>query len=368
MERCFHRPRRKGRAWLPPVLRNFELMFHLIFPSFLIIVCLLLGCSKTEGNLSPNPAPVAATQTPAHSPAPEKIDQTLQIELRKVASAANGRVGVGAVFLETGDSAYLDRQGRYPMQSVYKLPIAMAVLKVVDDGKARIDQEVRITPNDLVRQGLHSPIRDANPQGTSLLLSEVLRFSVSESDGTASDVLLDLAGGPEAVMAYLEAIGVKELIVADSEKSISKDWETQYRNWSTPGASVELLRALFQRRAKLSEQATQVLLNLMIETETGARRIKHGLPEGAMVAHKTGTGGTVKGITGATNDIGIITLPDGRHVLLAVYISDSPAHLDVREKVIAEIARTVIAKWSPGVYAKESAVNGADFNTRHTLQ
>jgi beta-lactamase class A len=241
------------------------------------------------------------------------------------------------------------------MQSVYKLPIAMAVLKMLDEGKVKIDQDVNITPDDFVRQGFHSPIRNANPRGTVLPLREVIRFSISESDGTASDVLLDLAGGPAAVMTYLKGIGVSDLIVADSEKSISKDWETQYRNWSTPEASIDLLRSIQLRYAGLSEQTTTLLLDVMTETETGDRRIKRGLPEGASLAHKTGTGGTEKGITGATNDIGIITLPDGRHILLAVYVSDSPGSGAVREKVIADIAKAVVEKWAPG--ARSSAEN-----------
>jgi beta-lactamase class A len=304
------------------------------------------------------------------TPVPEKIDTALQIELEKIVLDAKGKVGAGAVLIETNDAAYVDRQGHYPMQSVYKLPIAMTVLRMIDNDKVRIDQEVSITPDDFVRVGFYSPIRSNNPNGVVMQVGEILRRSVSESDGTASDVLLDLAGGAQAVMSYLKDIGVTDLIVADSEKSISKDWETQYRNWSTPEASVTLLRALYDRRAGLSEQTTNLLLNLMTETETGDRRIKRGLPEGATVAHKTGTGGTENGITGATNDIGIITLPDGRHVLLAVYVSDSRGSVAVREKVIADVARAVVQKWSPRSYPEKrsSSVNGADFNTRHTLQ
>ncbi len=307
--------------------------------------------------------------TPAGTPAQEKIDSRLEADLKKIAEAAKGRVGVGAVLLETGESAYLDRKGQYPMQSVYKLPIAMAVLKLVEEGKVRIDQDISITPDDFVRKGFHSPIRNANPQGVVMPLGEILRFSISESDGTASDVLLDLAGGPAAVMSYLNGIGVNDLIVADSEKSIGKDWETQYRNWSTPEASIQLLRYLFERRAGLSEQTTNLLLNLLLnvmtETETGGRRIKRGLPEGALLAHKTGTGGTEKGITGATNDIGIITLPDGRHILLAIYVSDSPESGAIREKVIADIAKAVMHGWTQSV--KPSEPVGNNINLRHSL-
>jgi beta-lactamase class A len=317
-----------------------------------VIVTLFIATSCVRHEIADRPVPQqpasgpAASPSPTATPIPEKIDTELETELAKIAGAAKGRVGVGAVLIGTGDTAYLDRTGRYPMQSVYKLPIAMAVLKMVDEGKVRIDQEVTITPDDFVRQGFHSPIRNANPQGTVLPLAEVLRASISESDGTASDVLLDLAGGPQAVMNYLNGIGVSDLTVADSEKSISKDWETQYRNWATPEGSIKLLRALHERRAGLSEEMTTLLLKLMTETETGDRRIKLGIPEGASVAHKTGTGGTEKGITGATNDIGIITLPDGRHILLVVFVSDSPGSTAVREKVIADTAKAVIEKWS----------------------
>ncbi len=319
-----------------------------------------VGVAPANATVNPSVSP-AATALPSNTPLPEKIDTALQTELAKIAEAAKGRVGVGAVLLETGEAAYLDRRGHYPMQSVYKLPIAMAVLKMLDEGKLKIDQDVNITPDDFVRQGFHSPIRNANPQGTVLPLREVIRFSISESDGTASDVLLDLAGGPPAVMSYLEGIGVSDLVVADSEKSISKDWETQYRNWSTPEASINLLRLLQVRRAGLSETTTMLLLNVMTESETGERRIKHGLPEGASLAHKTGTGGTEKGITGATNDIGIITLPNGRHILLAVYVSDSPGNGVVREKVIADIAKAVVEKWAPG---KRSSAENSSANAR----
>jgi beta-lactamase class A len=330
---------------------------------FLIItLSTLLACSKSEiaempiNTSAPSPTPQSrVTATPTPAPAPEKVDAKLQTDLATIAEVAKGKVGIGAVLLETGDTAYVDRTGHYPMQSVYKLPIAMAVLKMVDAGKVRIDQEVNITPDDFVRQGFHSPIRNLNPQGTVMNVYGIMRYSISESDGTASDVLLDLAGGPTAVMDYLKSIGVSDVIVADSEKSISKDWDTQYRNWSTPEASIHLLRAIQTRSAGLSEQMTTLLLEFLTHTETGDRRIKRGLPQGAFLAHKTGTGGTEKGITGATNDIGIITLPDGRHLLLAVYVSDSPESGAVREKLMADVARAVIEKWVPGSYPVDAS-------------
>ena len=308
------------------------------------------------------------TASPMPTPVPEKIDNALQNELTTLVEVAKGRVGVGAVLVETGQTVYLDRKGQYPMQSVYKLPIAMAVLKMIDDGKVKIDQDVSITPDDFVRQGFHSPIRNVNPQGTVMNVYGIMRYSISESDGTASDVLLDLAGGPDAVMNYLKSIGITEVIVADSEKSISKDWETQYRNWATPEASIELLEHLYGRRAALSEQSTNLVLDFMTNSDTGGRRIKRGLPEGASIAHKTGTGGTEKGITGATNDMGIVTLPDGNHLLIVIYIADSKETGFARQQLFGDVARAIIEKWVPGSYPeiKFGNVNAKSFVNGNT--
>ncbi len=276
----------------------------------------------------------------------EKPTDELQKQIEQIASAAKGRVGVKAVVLETGEAVSFNPDEHFPMQSVYKLPIGMAVLQQVDAGKITLEQKVPVEKSDFVRQGMQSPIRDRNPNGAELTVSELLRFSISQSDGTASDVLLKLVGGAEAVGKYLGEIKVDEIIVADSEKEIGRDWETQYRNWASPDGAIAVLRALHERSGGLSEQSQTLLLKFMIESTTGPKRLKGLLPEGTIVAHKTGTSGTRKGITAATNDIGIITLPNKRHLAIAVFVSDSPADEATRERVIAKIARAAWDKWS----------------------
>jgi beta-lactamase class A len=276
-------------------------------------------------------------------------DRELAREIQEIAKDAEGKVGVSAVMLETGQAAEFAAQEKYASQSVYKLPIAMTVLKMVDDGKASLDQQVVVSPDDFVRWGFHSPIRNLYPQGTVLPLSELLRASISDSDGTANDVLLNLAGGPEKVQQYLATLGIKDFIVADSEKTISKDWDTQYSNWATPAASIELLWQIYDRKA-LSDASTNFLLQIMTNTPTSPRRLKRGLPEGASLAHKTGTGGVKNRVTSATNDIGIVTLPDGRHIAIAVYIMDSSAPAATRNDITAKILKAVVEKWAPGSY------------------
>ena len=304
----------------------------------LLVISMTSACSN-GGTTQTNTPTAKVTESQATKTSGTQ-DRALQTQIEQIASAAKGRVGVAAVVLETGETVSLNPHDHFPMQSVYKLPIGMAVMKQVDAGKIKLEQKVRVTKDDFVGRGQHSPIRDKYPNGTELTANELMGWMLLESDGTASDVLMKLAGGPEAVQAYLTELKISDMIVLDTEKAFAQDHSLQYRNWTTPEAAVALLRALHERRG-LSETAHGVLLKLMIESNTGPKRLKGLLPAGTVVAHKTGTSGTQNGVTAATNDIGIITLPNGRHVAIAVFVSDSPADETTREGVIAKVARAV---------------------------
>lgn len=272
-------------------------------------------------------------------------ENDLRDRIEQISRAAQGRVGVSATVLETGEPVTLNGNQRFPMQSVYKFPIGMAVLAQVDQGKLNLDQRVRIETSDFVSDLQHSPIRDENPQGVELSLTELLKYMVSESDGTACDVLLKLVGGPEAVTQYLRDLGVNGIVVANTEKEIGQDKTVQYRNYATPDAAVVLLRALYEGRG-LSESSQALLLRLMTETPTGLKRIKGLLPDGTAVAHKTGTSRTVDGVTAATNDVGLVSLLNGQHLAIAVFVSDSKASDVIREEVIAKVTKAAWDEWS----------------------
>ncbi|HZE72110.1 MAG TPA: class A beta-lactamase, subclass A2 [Pyrinomonadaceae bacterium] len=303
---------------------------------FLFPVASACASSRVIKRNNPTASPTASQAAKAG----DLQNEQLQDQIKRIASAAQGRVGVTAVVLETGESVSLNPHDHFPMQSVYKLPIGMAVLQQVDAGRIKLEQKVSVAKSDFVRAGQHSPIRDKNPNGAEPSVDELLRFAIAESDGTASDVLMKLAGGSGAIQAYLTRLRINEMIVENTEKEIGQDWQTQYRNWASPEAAVSLLRAL-QERQGLSEASQALLLRLLTESIPGPKRLKGLLPAGTAVAHKTGTSGSQKGITAATNDIGIITLPNGRHLAIAVFVADSAANESTREGVIAGIARAV---------------------------
>ncbi|MEG4396633.1 class A beta-lactamase [Microcoleus sp. BROC3] len=303
---------------------------------------LTLGCTSvnssnredTPNNETSAPSGIAISNAERTNELRDRIEQ--------ISQAALGRVGVKATVLETGESVTLNGNQQFPMQSVYKFPIAMALLARVDRGKLKLDQKIRVEASDVL-QG--SRILDDSSQGMEFTLSELLKYMVSESDGTSCDVLLKLLGEPKVVTEYLRGLGVSDIVVAHTEKELAQGTAAKYRNYATPDAAVVLLRAFHEGKG-LSKSSQALLLQLMTETTTGPKRIKGLLPDGTVVAHKTGTSSTVNGVTAATNDIGLVTLPNGRHMAISVFVSDSRANDAVREEVIAKVAKAAWDEWS----------------------
>ena len=138
-------------------------------------------------------------------------------------------------------------------------------------------------------------------------------------------------------------MGIAGIVVANPEMTL--DWKTQYDNWCTPAAAVQILVNL-QNGKSLSAESRALILDDLQKSQTGLNRIRHLLPANTVVADKTGTSGTQDGITAATNDIALITLPDGRHLALAVFVADAKASDKIREDTIAQIARAAWDEWA----------------------
>jgi beta-lactamase class A len=271
----------------------------------------------------------------------------LSIEIARIAAHAHGRVGVACSLLGRDLDCNFHANEAFPMQSVYKLPIAMATLHAVEQGHLTLNQPVRFLPSDLIAPDQYSRLRDEQPHGNvDVPLEELLRLAVSESDGVASDILLRTLGGPAAADAYVRSLGIIGIHIVDTEKTLGREVKLEDRDSAQPRALVALLRLLADR-SPLSPEHTQLLLGWMAASHTGDRRIRALLPPGTVVADKTGTSGTARNFTSATNDVGLITLPDGRKLALAVMVADSAAPAAVREHVIAEIAAAIYS--APGL-------------------
>jgi len=271
---------------------------------------------------------------------------TLQTQFEQIAKNTKGTVGVCATIIETGEVISFNGDKTFPMQSVYKFPIAMAILDRIDKGILSLDEIIHIDKSEYIPKNGHSPIRDKFPNGINLTVQDLLKYNIAESDGTACDVLLKLLGGTKKAEQYIHNLGITNIAISTTEMVQVANDTIQYQNWVTPEAMSQLLK-IFYGAKNLSEKSSALLLAYMsIESPWFDRRIKGLLPPGTTVAHKTGTAGTINGLTRATNDAGIITLPSGNHLVISVFISDSYATQKDREQTIAKISRAAFDYWT----------------------
>ncbi|MCP9756727.1 class A beta-lactamase, subclass A2 [Lacihabitans sp. CCS-44] len=250
------------------------------------------------------------------------------------------KVGVSIYDFKNKKSYGINQTEHFPMQSVFKFHIALAVLDLVDKGKLSLSQEVYIS-KERMEPDWYSPLRTKYPNGNAkLTLAEILKPTVSESDNVGCEVLLDLIGGPKVVDDYLKKIGMKDVQVKHNETAMQASWGPQFENYSSPKSAIELLRVLHDKKI-LSAKSQDFINKLLLETSTGPNRLKGLFPAGTILAHKTGTSGTNKetGIMAAVNDIGIVTLPNGNQFAIAVFVSNSKEKIEINEKIIAEIAK-----------------------------
>lgn len=266
---------------------------------------------------------------------------SLRQSIKQILASKNAVVGVSIVGNKEGDTLSINGERRFPMQSVFKFHIGIAMLSEIDKGNFALDQKIEIQKKDLL-PSFYSPIRDKYPEGGVLAIAEILEYTVSQSDNVGCDALLRLLGGPQAVENYFVNNKFKDISIKINEEVMQNNWDLQFQNWTTPNAANRVLESFYDNKKKwLSQKSHDFLWKLMRETTTGKNRLKGQLPETTVVAHKTGWSGTNKltGITAAVNDIGIVFLPNGQHFFISVFVTDSKEDIKTNEQIMADIAK-----------------------------
>jgi beta-lactamase class A len=306
----------------------------------------------------------AGAFAPAYAQTPE--GQAVGAAIERVAAGLAGRIGFAAQEIGGDEVIAFNGDQSFVMASTYKVAIATAVLDRVDRGELSLDQLVDV-PQNMRIVGQFGLAETFPHPGLQLSVANLIEVMITESDNTATDVSMGLAGGPEAVTENLRKLGITDFrvdrltgeilrdvfdlpgkatleIVTEAYKTrpelltIQADpnpaFEADPRDHATPLAMLQLLLAIDSGTA-MSAESTEFLLGVMSRTRTGDGRIKGLLPKGTPVAHKTGTTG------GVANDVGYITLPDGRRFAIAVFTNSSATPVADRDRAIAEIARTL---------------------------
>jgi beta-lactamase class A len=302
------------------------------------------------------------------SPAPAAGPASVRAEIAHISQAIDGVVGVAAWRLDgTGPRILVNADQQFPMASTFKVPIACTVLSQVDQGRLKLDQLIPVDPNMMVEsEGLADTFRHP---GVSVSVENLLELMLTVSDNTATDTLEKLVGGPAVVTQWVRSQGISGLRVDRDTAGLIRDFygrppgpsfpdslaaglkanpnledkgdkpdpafDDDPRDTATPVAMAELLQRIYTGKA-LSPASTNLLREIQERNTTGKARIRARLPDGTVVAEKTGT------IGGTVNNVGVITLPgNAGKLIVAIFIKKSSKPVEDRERVIADIARAL---------------------------
>lgn len=301
--------------------------------------------------------------------------ESLQSEFARSTGGFDGRAGICAqdqsgVVCTNGDQ-------RFSIQSVMKMLVGMAVMDAVDHGRMRLDERVIVHKKDLsiYMQPIAKLVTD---KGYSTTVGDLVRRGIVDSDSAAADILVEKVGGPKAVQGFLDRKSVTGVRFDRDEKHLQTEisglewrpefvnpalldaaiaavpeaqkdaayrkYQTDVRDTATAKGMAALLFSLVEGKL-LSPASSAHLLQVMTETATGPDRLKAGVSGGWVLAHKTGTSGSWKGVAAATNDVGVLTASDGGKVSIVVFIGDSREPADKRAALMASAARSVIAHY-----------------------
>ena len=268
---------------------------------------------------------------------PTDVVQQLEQRLKTISDGGQGTVGLSVIHIESGKTISLNGKSQLPLYSVFKLPLAIAVLKDVEENRLRLDQKVQVTPAEIVAGTPENTALWKKP--ISVTVEQLIDYSIARSDNTSAEKLLQLIGGPGKVTERMRSLGFLNL---DIHSTVAEYVKT--RQNPNVGSAEDLASLLVQlHQGKLLQPAqTNLLIGFMEHAKTGLNRLRGNLPAGTVVADKTGSGekNVATGTAKATNDIGIITLPQSRgHLAIAVLVSESKLPNADQEKLIADLAR-----------------------------
>lgn len=263
----------------------------------------------------------------------------LRGRLLAITRSINGRAGIAIKNLGTGDTLSINGNDHMVMQSVMKFPIALAVLNQIDRQQLRLNETIHILSKDLPLS--YTSVRHQFPSGADIPVKKLLQEMISQSDNNACDILVKRIGGIRKVENYIHSLGIREISIKADEQGMAKAWIIQYTNWCTPVSMIHLIDLSYVK-FMLKPASKTFLWTCMEQTTTGIHRLKGLLPQGTYLAHKTGSSATNhNGISPATNDVGIIKLPNGQVIEVVVLITDSKSSEHARDLAIANIGKAV---------------------------
>jgi beta-lactamase class A len=255
-----------------------------------------------------------------------------QAQFTKLEQLLSGRLGVFALNTANGTQLSYHADEYFPMCSTFKIILASAILKRSTQIDGLMYQRIKYQQSDLVT---YSPITKQHIED-GMTVTALCAAAIQYSDNTASNLLMKILGGPEAVTTFARSIGDRQFRLDRWETALNSSIPGDRRDTSTPNAMASSLQRLAFGDAL--EPRLQLQLRVWLQgNTTGATRIRAGVPADWEVGDKTGTGDY-----GTANDIGLLWPPRRAPIVVAIYTTQPEKDAKARNDVIASAARIVV--------------------------
>lgn len=268
----------------------------------------------------------------------------LQEDLNSYISGKDARIGI-AVIVNGRDTVSINGTKEFPMMSVFKFPLALAVSDYCVKNDILLSDSISIK-TDAIKENTWSPMRDKyGVRDLKLPISELLDYILQQSDNNACDILIDFIGGTSVADKLMKSLGYHDIIISHTEDEMHRDLSLSYLNRTTPIAMARLFDQFYRQGLRHENVFHDYIAESMLTCQTGLDRLPAPLlHSNAIIGHKTGTGDiNSQGRIIAVNDAGYIIIPNKSGYSIAVFVADSGYDMAETSKIIAEISKMVFS-------------------------
>ena len=263
----------------------------------------------------------------------------LTSDIQEVIKGKKAQVGVAVLYKD--DAVTVNNDDQYPLMSVFKFHIALAVLKKMEQEGIPLTAVVTLGPSDIDTKTWSPMYKKYKSKKTTLSYGDLINYMVSQSDNNACNWLINFVGGIQNVNAFIKDLGIDQIQLIETEKSMEQDIGRSYNNWSTPLSVTQFLRKVYTEKV-LSDRHFAFLERAMLASASGKDKFRAGLPKEVEVGHKTGMSyRTSEGVRMCDADVGVIYMPGGEKCYLAVLVKDSKESDAANAKIMADIANKI---------------------------
>jgi beta-lactamase class A len=261
--------------------------------------------------------------------------------IERTTASVNATWGIYVKSLETGEEVAIGADREMETMSTIKIPLMIEVLEQVKAGKFKLSDKYTFVAAD--SEPGTGTIQRLDP-GAVMTVKDLVTMMIIVSDNTATEVLYRMVGGPDAVNARMDALGLKQtramnvpskwfplLRAAPSTEQFYREGKSPF-GLSTPREMGRLLE-MMERGTLVDKPSSELMLQIM-RNQLYRTRIPRYLTA-YRIPHKTGDFLPYVG-----DDVGMLEA-QGKTIVLSVFTGNHFGSGEALENAIGLVAKEV---------------------------